>query len=163
MLTIQEQIQALLANPRKVGRLKNDDGKTINQALKQESKRLKQLIEKYIQQYYDSYYPVEYVRTGAMGRSVRVETNVDKLQIAVYFDDSSYHPSVFNSQYMRFVPTLMDSGWAWKNQNPSIYRFTFFEGDQFIKKAIDEFNQNNKYKFTIKVESTYNSTYYSQL
>lgn len=64
--------------------------------------------------------------------------------------------SMFNSQYMRFVPTLMDSGWAWKNQNPSIYRFTFFEGDQFIKKAIDEFNQNNKYKFTIKVESTYN-------
>jgi len=163
MLTIQEQIQALLANPRKVGRLKYDDGKTINQALKQEAKRLKQLIEKYIQQYYDSYYPVEYIRTGAMGRSVRVETNVDKLQIAVYFDDSSYHPSVFNSQYMRFVPTLMDSGWAWKNQNPSIYRFTFFEGDQFIKKAIDEFNQNNKYKFTIKVESTYNSTYYSTL
>lgn len=163
MLTIQEQIQALLANPRKVGRLKYDDGKTINQALKQESKRLKQLIEKYIQQYYDSYYPVEYVRTGAMGRSVRVETNVDKLQIAIYFDDSAYHPSMFNSQYMRFVPTLMDSGWAWKNQNPSIYRFTFFEGDQFIKKAIDEFNQNNKYKFTIKVESTYNSTYYSTL
>ena len=110
MLTIQEQIQALLANPRKVGRLKYDDGKTINQALKQEAKRLKQLIEKYIQQYYDSYYPVEYVRTGAMGRSVRVETNVDKLQIAVYFDDSAYHPSMFNSQYMRFVPTLMDSG-----------------------------------------------------
>lgn len=163
MLTIQEQIQALLANPRKVGRLKYDDGKTINQALKQESKRLKQLIEKYIQQYYDSYYPVEYVRTGAMGRSVRVETNVDKLQIAIYFDDSAYHSSMFNSQYMRFVPTLMDSGWAWKNQNPSIYRFTFFEGDQFIKKAIDEFNQNNKYKFTIKVESTYNSTYYSTL
>lgn len=163
MATLQEQITALLSNPQKAGKLKYDDGKTINAALRSEAKRLKQLIEKYIQQYYDSYYPIEYDRTGAMGKAVRVETNIDDLHIAVYFDDSAYHPSVFNSQYLRFVPTLMDSGWAWKNQTVSIYRFSFFEGEHFIQKAIDEFNQNNKYKFNITVESSYHPTYYSML
>lgn len=162
--SLEEQLGKILKN-KNVGRiLKYDDGKSINDVLRQESRRLKDFIAKYIQLYYVSYYPSVYDRTEEMLASLCVEPQPKDMSIHIYFDDRAYHPSAFpNSMYLRFVPTLMDSGWAWKNQNPSIYRFTYFEGEHFIEKAIMEFKKDNRYKLNVTVDSLFYHEYYAQL
>ena len=97
-----------------------------------------------------------------MRDSVKVETSVKDMSIAVYFNQKAYHPSLFWGT-PGFNPLLIDIGLAWKNQRVPIYLFTIYDGYGFIQQAVDEFNRTTKYKFQVKVESKYKESYYAQM
>lgn len=162
MSDLQAKVEKLLKRKDIGKRLKFDDGKTINEALKSEAQRLQQILIKHINAYYASYDPVQYSRTYQMRDSVKVETSVKDMSIAVYFNQKAYHPSLLGGN-PGFTPVLIDSGWVWKNQSVPIYRFTAYEGYGFIQQAVDEFNRTTKYKFQVKVESKYKESYYAQM
>lgn len=92
MSDLQAKVEKLLKRKDIGKRLKFDDGKTINEALKSESQRLQQILIKHINAYYASYDPVQYHRTYQMRDSVKVETSVKDMSIAVYFNQKAYHP-----------------------------------------------------------------------
>lgn len=162
MSDLQAKVEKLLKRKDIGKRLKFDDGKTINEALKSEAQRLQQILIKHINAYYASYDPVQYNRTYQMRDSVKVETSVKDMSIAVYFNQKAYHPSLLGGN-PGFTPVLIDSGWVWKNQSVPIYRFTAYEGYGFIQQAVDEFNRTTKYKFQVNVESKYKESYYAQM
>jgi hypothetical protein len=164
MSNLEAELKKFLASKKAGSRIKDDNGKSLNQIVKEEGKRFYQILQKHINAYYDSYYPTVYQRTGAMGDSLQIETSVSDMSISVYFNDRAWHmPTSGKSPYLRFVPTLMDVGWEWKNAPRPIYRFTWWDGAEFIKAAIAEFNQRNPYNLTIRVESAFYPEYYRNL
>ena len=164
MSNLEAQLKQLIAKGALKGQVKTVSGESVDSIIKKEGKRFQSILKKHIQAYYDSYYPTVYHRTGAMGESVQIETKVENMSISVYFDDRAWHmPTSGKSPYLRFVPTLMDVGWEWKNAPRPIYRFTWWDGAEFIKAAIAEFNQHNPYNLTIRVESTFYPEYYRKL
>lgn len=164
MVDLEDKLKKILSQ-KDIGELiTTKKGESLNNIIKKEGKRFQRILQKHINAYYDSYYPTVYHRTHAMQSSLRIETDITNLSIGVYFDDTAWHmPTVGSSQYLRFVPTLIDTGWEWKNAPHPIYRFTYWDGAHFIKEAIDEFYQNNPYNLTISVESYFNTEYYRKL
>ena len=133
-------------------------GKDLRAVLLDEAEKLKKLIQKYIDAYYSSYSPSLYTRTYDFQNSLRIETVKQEgtmLSVKIYFDPTlATHPSVFG-QEDGFVPILINDGWQWKNGKTEPYRFARYEGYQFVEKAIDEYNKNNDYGFTIRVVKKY--------
>lgn len=111
---------------------------------------LEKLIQDEIDMYYSSYDPVQYNRTYKFKNSLRmsnpIKTGVNEWTIEIYFDkDLADHDGAY-------VPTLIDEGWDYRNRtNKDIYRFTHYEGYNFIEKAVEKFNSQNKYGFKVKV------------
>ena len=81
MSDLQAKVEKLLKRKDIGKRLKFDDGKTINEALKSEAQRLQQILIKHINAYYASYDPVQYNRTYQMRESVKVETSVKDMSM----------------------------------------------------------------------------------
>ena len=112
MSDLQAKVEKLLKRKDIGKRLKFDDGKTINEALKSEAQRLQQILIKHINAYYASYDPVQYNRTYQMRESVKVETSVKDMSIAVYFNQKAYHPSLFGGTLvsLRYSSTAVGHG-----------------------------------------------------
>ena len=150
-------------------------GKFLSNVLKEEAERLKKILISQIRAYYDSYEPNVYKRrpeAEGLLNSISIDTNTgNPLQIIVYFNENSYHPSIIYPKLPeRFIPTLIDIGWKWKNNSLpkaggktyQIEHFTYQKGFHFVEKAIKEFNRTSKYHISIQVKSTY-SKYYDKL
>lgn len=123
----------------------------LNVQLKQAGEELKRILTRKVQEYYNSYEPQVYIRTNEMIKSIRlspVEIKGTKAQIKVYFDEGSIHPSVMGGE-PGWTGTLIGEGWKWKDQSKPIYRFTYFEGTDWFDESIKEFNQINKWGFTV--------------
>lgn len=163
-MTWEDDFQKFLLQKNAGSKIKTDDGKTLNSIVKAEGKRFKQILQKHIDAYYASYEPKIYKRTDLFKNSLEVDTKVEDMSIRVFFNDNAWHLSLTKNDFkLRFVPTLIDSGWKWKVAKYPIYRFTCFGGDHYIKAAIDEFNRNNPYNLSIEVQSEFNTKYYNGL
>lgn len=150
-----------------IRKLKLNNGKTIEQALKYEADRLKGLIEKYIREYRKVFKPQRYRRTHKFEESVQVKSEVKvingKLTALVYFDKNSTRRSGFgvwnnndgrgkyddpqggeDDEVVNLVP-LINEGYV--TQKPSWFKdyqnFGFRGGNGFLDKAIMEFNATN--------------------
>ncbi|GHT18074.1 hypothetical protein AGMMS49573_10780 [Endomicrobiia bacterium] len=135
------------------------NGETIEGILKGEAKRLKAIITEHISWHYLSYRNKEEYRRRTYGliNSLCVENmvkNGNEVSVRVYFDEkTATHPSLFGGE-SGFTPILIDQGWEVKKDVwfKSKYMLGYFEGTDFIKSAVDAYNANNQYGFTISVE-----------
>lgn len=124
--------------------------KILLQKLHNAGIQLERLIQDEIDKYYDSYDPVQYERTYRFKSSLRmsnpIKTGTNEWSIEIYFDkDLADHEGAY-------VPTLINEGWDYRNKtDKDIYRFTHYEGYNFINKAVERFNKMNKYGFQVKV------------
>lgn len=130
----------------------------INNLMKSEARRLEEYIKTEISRYLSSYTPVVYERTMNWFNSLRVgEPTINtsgSTQIRIYFDPvMAYHPSIIGeNQPDGYVPWLMEVGWKLPESiQPGRYRFTYFEGTQVIKKAVERYNSSNPYGIRVNV------------
>jgi len=130
--------------------------------LEEETQKLAQYIEEEIQNYLSSYVPTVYERTGNWLNSVKISPIVQEgeyLTAIITFDERlANHPSLFNGEE-GYVPWLMEVGWHWSMDKPHrTYRLSDFEGIQYIRRAVERFNSENKYG--IKVSVVHNGEIY---
>lgn len=142
--------------------IKNSKGETYEEFVKKEAAILTNILKKHIRSYYSSYTPKVHKRKKRMLKGFHVVYKSGSMVIT--FKDDVYQPSImkkYASSELRFTPTLIDRGWAWKKirRKP---RFHYYEGYGFIKAAIDEYNARNS-GLKVSVESTYYPEYYSSL
>lgn len=134
--------------------IKLSNGQNLYQLLEEEGKRLYKLVKKYIDKYYSSYHPNVYERTYRFKQSLRispVKLENNSLAVEVYFDDAyAYHPSVLGGKD-GYVPLLINDGWRWKDISKAPYRFSHYEGFNFVERAIEEYNKTNPHGLKIKV------------
>jgi hypothetical protein len=141
------------------------NGKTYEQVLKDETKRLKDCIQKEIDNYYLSYTPIQYQRSYDFQESLTVDDvitiNVDasRMEMIIHFNDLAYHDSYWGDQGKVNVALLLDDGWQWKN-NPHINHLSEYGGSHFIENAISEFNVSNSLNIKIRLEKTWNGNTY---
>lgn len=135
-------------------RYKNNQ--TLGQYMNNEGKKLYKCIKEEINAYYQSYSPKVYKRTRRFLQalemsSVTVTPNHKGLQIEIYFaPELAYHPSVFPNGSPGYVPLLIRHGWQWQNDDLNIYRFTYFEGYDYIEKGIARYRASGG-KLPVKV------------
>lgn len=147
-----------------IGKLKLNNGMTVEQTLLYEANRLKALIEKYIKEYHKVFNPQKYRRTGKFENSVKVNSKIKflngKITALVYFDENSTRRSGFGvwrngdgrgkydnphgDDIVDLVP-LINEGYvvfkpAWFQDYEN---FGFRGGNGFLDKAIMEFNAVN--------------------
>ncbi len=139
--------------------LKLKNGKTIQQQLKEEARRFKDILQKHIDDFYNAYTPVLYNRTYNMRNSIYVDDAVDveisngNLRIIVKYSNDVFHSSLFGEEQINTL-YLMDSGYKVnKGWHKDIPYFGFRSGSGFLQKAVDEFNRDNY--FGIKAEVVY--------
>lgn len=131
---------------------KTQKGGEWNKLLEQDANTLYELIKIEIIKYYGSYTPKKYNRTYDMLNSLRIKVSGDGFHI--YFEPNlSYHPTAF-------VPTLMDAGWYY---SAAVHRFTYWEGDAFIERAIANYRKRSDLPVKITIESKYYPEYYRTL
>lgn len=160
--SLEQQVQEIIRD-RNLGKSAKLDGKRLDDILILEANRLKELLAKYIRAYYDSYTPKSRgLKTSRfvkyhMARALRVDANVKDRSISIWFDDSVWGPSVIDEEKWGwgFEPILIDTGWRVNPSAPhaNIYRFGYFEGFHFIRKAIEEFEKTNKYGLYVSVKA----------
>ncbi|MBO5970231.1 MAG: hypothetical protein J6S14_17260 [Clostridia bacterium] len=164
--SIEEQIRQI-AKDKNLGKSATLEGKELNAILISEANRLKDILAKHIRAYYDSYDPVVYQRRSRynMADALEVDASVKDKTISISFDedmvwnDSVKHPS--RKHKIRsdvnwgwgFEPILIDTGWRVKRPyaRTPIHRFDYYEGYNFIQKAIAEFNSTNRHGLYVYV------------
>lgn len=136
------------------------NGNTLEQVLHKEGIRLMECIQQELDNYYSSYSPKEYRRTEMLKNSLRIEPvkhEGKSISVRIYFDDIlATHNSVMGGK-PGFTPLLINDGWSWRNPNKGAYRFSHYEGYNFVEKGIEKYNKNNVYGFKITVEKKYGS------
>lgn len=160
--SLEQQVQEML-NDKNLGKSARLDGKKLDDILILEANRLKDLLAKYIRAYYASYTPknrslkTSRFEKDHMVKALRVDANVKDRSISIWFDDSVWGPSVIDEEKWGwgFEPVLIDTGWRVnpKASHANIYRFGYYEGFHFIRKAIEEFERTNKYGLYVSVEA----------
>ncbi len=152
----------------KVGKLKINKGKTLDQLLMEQAEYLKELILKNLREYRRVFKPKRYRRTGDLEDSVEVSSKikvVDGVYTAyVYFNDKANHRSGFGVWAVKHGRGKYDDD----DQNPDsddnvntailinegyvVYKPVWFQncpnfgfrgGNGFIDRAIMEFNATN--------------------
>lgn len=97
--------------------------------------------------YYESYEPSKYVRTYDMRNMFDMNSSVQidkkKKIVTIYFNEAAWHRNIFNT-HSSFVPLLLDQGWSVGGSTKKRSRFEYYEGSQFISRAIKK--MNSKYK-----------------
>lgn len=145
---------------------KMENGRTIEQTMRQEAERLKNMIRRNINNYLTdpANFPKVYDRTDQWMESleqvpIKIETNGRLVTVTIGFNatmawhDSIIHPSDQSQQ--GYVPWLMEQGWHSKKLeaylHKEVYRFTRFDGIHYVKKAVEQFQASNPYKLIIEV------------
>lgn len=141
-------------------KLKNKDGETLEDVMKQQAEYLRSLIQKYLDNYL-SYYPKVYAfgrgrRTGDLEKSlvvdniVTVKSNGNRLEIYVHFDENSYHSSgfgVWNKSDSRDVNVAELLNYGYRVEKDvwfkNIEDFGWRIPAHFLEDAIEEFNATN--------------------
>lgn len=141
-------------------KLKNKEGKTLEDCMKEQGIYLRNLIQKYLDDYL-MFDPVKYAfgkgrRTGDLQKSivvddiVTVKSNGNRLEIYVHFNENSYHSSgfgVWNSidgQDVN-VAELLNYGYRVEKEVwfKNIEDFGWRKPAYFLEQAIAEFNATN--------------------
>lgn len=143
-----------------------DSDKEAIAALEAEGRRLKYIATKVWRQYLSSYQPTQYKRTRDAQKSIKL-TSVERDGIngwmikVTFVDELAWHDSVLKgSQPQAHAIMMISQGW---NQSRSttkltqrtgrqIYRFTYYEGFDYIDKVIKEFNRGNKSGVRLEVQ-----------
>lgn len=151
-----------------IGVFKNEKGQSIKQMLLEQAKYLQELINKSLKDYRRNFNPEKYKRTGSLENSVVVSSKVKivngKLTAYVYFNEKALHRSGFgvwsvkkgrgkydddiqDFENPKSVNTalLINNGYTvtkpvWFADIPN---FGIRKGNQFVEKAVDEFNKTN--------------------
>lgn len=136
-------------------RFKN--GKTIEQQLKYEADRFKNILQRHIDDWYAAYSPTVYSRTYNMRNSiyaddlVDIDTSSGSLKISVKYTDAAFHDSMYGDEQ---VNTLYLENYRYQVQKPVWFKdieyFGYRSAGHFLENAVEEFNQDNY--FGIKVE-----------
>ena len=118
-----------------IGVFKNKKGQSIKQMLLEQAKYLQELINKSLKDYRRNFNPEKYKRTGSLENSVVVSSKVKivngKLTAYVYFNENT--ALLINNGYTVTKP-------VWFADIPN---FGIRKGNQFVEKAVDEFNKTN--------------------
>lgn len=147
MASIEEQIKKIVAKKAKLA-----NGKTIEQTLMEAVDYLYGCIQGEIDFMYDSYEPIKYKRRPH-GENLKSALYVEdfmnarikgnRIELSLKFSDKVWAWN-FDHTHKSNVAVLMSQGWAWKNQpEEPVWRFTYFEGYDFIRKGIQKFNATN--------------------
>lgn len=151
-----------------VGVFKNSKGQSIEKMLLEQAKYLQQLINEYLKEYRRTFTPKIYRRTNSLEKSVVVSSKVKyvngKLTAYVYFNEKALHRSGFgvwavkkgrgkydddiqDFENPKSVNTalLINNGYTvtkpvWFADIPN---FGIRKGNQFVEKAVNEFNKTN--------------------
>lgn len=132
------------------------DENHIVQVLTEAGLELEGLLKEELENYFQSYEPTVYKRTGNTLASIQVgkprKLTINEWELEIDFDEGlANHPSVFG-QEDGYTPWLLNSGWKTKlDSSLDINHFTRFVGTNFITKAVNTFNQNNKYGLIVEV------------
>jgi hypothetical protein len=135
---------------------------SIRASLKEAQNLLHAILYEKVRDYYDSYTPKYYERTYNFLNSIRTTPIIregNQYTFTVYFDeDMGTHPSIMGGED-GYVPILLEEGWQWKNDTTNKHHFSYYEGFNFVEKAIDEFNLRNKWGLVLKKEIRYKGQY----
>jgi len=127
----------------------------IKQHVRKEGQRFLHVLREEVLKYYNSYEPSIYNRHWGMYNSIRidpVEVKQNRIGIRIYFESGmATRPSLFGGR-QGFAPGLINYGWTWKRKRGP-YRLAYYEGFNFMRKAIDRWNVDNKYG--LKIQSTW--------
>lgn len=100
----------------------------------------------------------QYERTGDTLKAIKVGTPINlgngTWKLVIDFDESiSSQPSrVSSSEPDGFTSSLLNTGWLSKPASGKVIPgFTNFKGTNYIDKAVQRFNKNNKYGLTVSV------------
>lgn len=137
------------------GKVKMSNGLTIRQNLEKAVDYLYDCVDNFIQEYYLSYAPKRYKRTFDFQDSLYAEdfiharVNGNRIELSVSFRPSmAYHSNLWGD-HMSYVPLLINSGWHSKKLEDAIGhpipRLTYYEGYNFVEKAVQMFNRSNPY------------------
>lgn len=169
-------ISELLNNKKVLYKLKNSNGKSIEQMLREQADYLKSLIEKHMREYRANFTPKRYRRSGDLEKSVSVSAVQNKNgapTIYVYFNHNAVHRSGYgawktdkyrskfhdNQKFDRDdtvnTAILTNDGyvvtksvWFAEYEN-----FGWRGGNGFIDKAIMEFNRTNSMGIVITMKN----------
>lgn len=152
-IPLETQLKKLLKDPAAVRELKTESGKTAEEILISEARRLRKIIESEMLQSLPKYESSWYDRTGNFLRSLDDAVKIDRATntIEINFDDDlAYHDSWITKQnpnYKRpgFVPLLMNEGFR------ILHSSKRFEPAHFIEEAISEFNREKPDWINVKV------------
>lgn len=148
MASIEEQLKRIV-----VKKAKLDNGKTVEQNLKEAVNYLYTCIQYYIESMYQEYKPVRYKRRP-WGEGLRTSLYVEDFLQARIKDNSIELSLKFSSNVWAWnvnhthkspVNILMDQGWEWHDNTNPIERFTYYDGYHYIQKGIDLFNKHNNW------------------
>lgn len=138
-------------------KLKLKNGKTVEQQLKIEAQRFKNILQKNIDEWYSSYSPTVYQRTYKMRNSiyaddiVSIDTSSGTLKIVIKYTDEVFNDSLFGDGSINTL-YLMNSGYAVENGwHKDIPYFGFRKGGSFLQKSVQEFNQNNYFGVMVDI------------
>lgn len=165
-MSLEKQLMGL-----DITKLKMTNGKTVEQNLRAEAKRLKSCIQKRLDEYMDRHKPEMYIRTGGLEDSLKIDdyitikTSPLSLEIFLHFDENANHRSgdgilgwsgtgerVNTALLLNFGYTVKKGVW-FKN----IENFGYRQGGHFIEQGIEDFNKTNK--MGIKVKAVYPDDY----
>ena len=139
-------------------KLKLKNGKTVEQQLKLEAKRFKEILQWNIDIWYASYTPTLYPRTYSMLDSiyaddiVTIDTSSGNLKILVKYTDEVFHDALYGGEQVNSL-YLMDSGYTVKKDVwfRDIPYFGYRSGGNFLEKSVEEFNQSNYFGVSVEV------------
>ena len=132
---------------------------TYEQLVRKEAHRFKDILRKYIVAYYNSYSPVVYKR-GKFGGNllgsievddiVKISSNGTMLYCDVLVNENAIHTSIVTKEDNNIF-FMFNDGWqvnkdVWFKDIP---RFGYFEGVGYIEQAVKEFEDTDKYGFTV--------------
>lgn len=138
-----------------IGKLNvNGTSMSYNQMLNNEVRRMRQLLYIEIKSYMSTYKPKMYVRTGAILKSIDVDSHFvinvsnNRMEISLNINNNAYHKSYFSPGSVDII-RLLNSGY--KTTKPwfrDIEYFGWRKGAHFIEKAVERFNATSKYGVT---------------
>lgn len=149
MASIEEQLKRIVAK-----KVKLANGKTITETLIEAVDYLYECIQTEIDAMYEAYTPVKYKRRPyheSLRSALYTEDFLDarikgnRIELSLKFSDNVWAWN-FDHSHKSNVGVLMSQGWEWKNQpeNP-VWRFTYYEGYDFIRIGIMKFNMSNRW------------------
>lgn len=129
-------------------------GDYIKKTMIEEGKKLEKIAKNVWQDYLNSYQPQQYIRTGKTLAGIKLipdvviaSVNPFRYGIRVTFEnDLMYHDSVISeNQPQGHSLMLISNGWHAKKLEErfgkAIYRFTYYEGFDYIDKVIKEYEK----------------------
>lgn len=153
-MDLTQYLNNVMKHPEK---LRHESGLTYEQLLRREAKRFKKILQRELEDAYYSYTPKKYVRTGDILASFDVD-NVftfnminNTIELGIVINDNAFHQSIFDGYGLANTIMLLNDGYkVEKGWHKDIEYFGYREGYHFIEKAIDEFENTNKYGLRVE-------------